>query len=81
MASIRYPKLLAEYNAYMARWKGSKKPVLPYTAPCCGAQLETPVPRDVRETWDSLCTCAHCGGTYMKIATSKAVTLRSAEVL
>lgn len=64
------PKLLAELrqrvDEYMARLKVMGVQTLAYSAPCCGNQLETRA-APVGDKWDTLATCHHCGGLYMKI--------------
>ena len=61
-------KLRAKHNAYMFQWKASGRRTLAYTAPCCGATIETTAPPK-GETWDSLATCPHCGELHFKVVT------------
>ena len=54
---------VAEYNS---RLKAKGVSFTEYTAPCCGATIETRQ-APAGERWDTLSTCQHCGGLHMKI--------------
>jgi hypothetical protein len=69
--------LAANHAAHIARVKEKGGPVLSYSPPCGCPPIETPAPKDERETWDSLTTCVHCGALFMKIVRRGSVECRT----
>lgn len=60
--------LLARYKLYVGQWKERGGSVRVMALPCCGNELEVPVPMPGERQWDSLMACTHCGQTVMKVA-------------
>lgn len=73
MTAKELAKLKAEYDDWTNKLKAKGIKFVPYKVPCCGGQLESRL-ASKGDVWDTLATCPHCGGLYMKITTSKKVT-------
>ena len=65
--------LLQQHDDYVARVKASGAPTRTYRTPCCGKELEDPVPHEPGDQWDSLTQCPHCNALYMKVARADAI--------
>lgn len=60
---------LLAHEAYMENYKARGGNWAVMQCPHCDAPLDTPIPSNSHEKWDSLIVCPHCDGLYMKIAT------------
>lgn len=59
------------YQHYIAGLKAMGKPLLSFTAPCCGEVIET-LPACTDDTWTPLASCPHCGALYRKYVSKTA---------
>ena len=66
--------LFMAHEQFMKKARIAGNKILGYTTPCCGTILDTVVPKDSR-VWDSLTSCPHCGGLFMKVCDTNSVTV------
>lgn len=76
--------LLQKHEEYIARVRAKGAKILSYDCPNpeCGKAVEVIVPENKRAgTWDTSCTCPHCGDLQFKIATyAKVIVVRMENV-
>lgn len=65
--------LKQEYQAFIARVRQNGGWLLTFPCPRCGEKVETLAAPD-GAVWDTLATCPHCEGTFIKIITATQVT-------
>ena len=58
-------------NNFKLRQRGVR--LVPYKAPCCGAQLESQL-AGLDEEWEALTTCPECGELFMKYTSNTKIT-------
>jgi Zn finger protein HypA/HybF involved in hydrogenase expression len=64
--------LLEQHNAYIQRLKERGAKTAVYKTPCCGNDVEDRL-AEKGEKWDTMCTCAHCGTSYFKVASDSGI--------
>lgn len=73
------PDLRQSHHSYIERAKAAGMRVITYTAPCCGAQVETTAPKRRGEQWDTLTVCPNCGTQGLKVVKRDGVTVHLTE--
>lgn len=64
--------LKQEYQAFIAKVRNDGGRLLNFPCPCCQEEIETLAAPD-GDVWDTLATCPHCEGVFIKVATSTQV--------
>lgn len=64
--------LKQEYQAFIAKVRKDGGRLLKFPCPCCQEDIETLAASD-GAVWDTLATCPHCEGAFIKVVTATQV--------
>lgn len=59
-------ELRRRHDEWLAKAAARGDKLLTYKVPCCGGGMQDRAAPE-GEVWDTLATCPHCGGHYLKI--------------
>ncbi|HFU1359334.1 TPA: hypothetical protein ACGQTY_002517 [Citrobacter farmeri] len=64
--------LKQEYSAFIAKVRKDGGRLLNFPCPCCQEDIET-LAAPGEAIWDTLATCPHCEGVFIKVVTATQV--------
>lgn len=68
------------YLQYFEKIRKTDARILSYSCPRCKASIETRVPSNKEESWNSLVVCPHCEELHFKVARYECVVVSIQEV-